>query len=108
MQLVLNPRRFDVVLTENMFGDILSDEAAVLAGSIGMLHRPPSATGGRRAPGWAVRAGARFGARYRGTEQSQSAGRHRFVAAMLEYSFGLKKNRPRWNRPSSKFWRAAM
>src|SRR5438046_3112402 len=41
MQLVLNPRRFDVVLTENMFGDILSDEAAVLAGSIGML---PSAS----------------------------------------------------------------
>src|SRR4051795_7552889 len=37
MQLVLNPKRFDVVLTENMFGDILSDEGAVLAGSIGML-----------------------------------------------------------------------
>jgi len=41
MQLVLNPRRFDVVLTENMFGDILSDEAAALAGSLGML---PSAS----------------------------------------------------------------
>src|SRR5260370_37907731 len=41
MQLVTNPRRFDVVLTENMFGDILSDEGAVLAGSIGML---PSAS----------------------------------------------------------------
>ena len=41
MQLVLNPRRFDVMITENMFGDILSDEAAVLAGSIGML---PSAS----------------------------------------------------------------
>src|SRR5204862_5975437 len=37
MQLILNPRRFDIVLTENMFGDILSDEGAVLAGSIGML-----------------------------------------------------------------------
>src|SRR5215470_6666734 len=34
MQLILNPKRFDVVLTENMFGDILSDEGAVLAGSI--------------------------------------------------------------------------
>ena len=32
MQLILNPRRFDVILTENMFGDILSDEGAVLAG----------------------------------------------------------------------------
>src|SRR5215471_16234320 len=47
MQLVLNPRRFDVVLTENMFGDILSDEGAVLAGSIGML---PSASIGDRKP----------------------------------------------------------
>jgi 3-isopropylmalate dehydrogenase len=37
MQLVRDPRRFDVILTENMFGDILSDEAAVIAGSIGML-----------------------------------------------------------------------
>lgn len=37
MQLILQPARFDVILTENMFGDILSDEASVLAGSIGML-----------------------------------------------------------------------
>lgn len=37
MHLMLNPRRFDVLLTENLFGDILSDEAAVLAGSLGML-----------------------------------------------------------------------
>ncbi|HTL99361.1 MAG TPA: 3-isopropylmalate dehydrogenase [Holophagaceae bacterium] len=37
MQLVLEPRAFDVLLTENLFGDILSDEAAVLAGSIGLL-----------------------------------------------------------------------
>jgi 3-isopropylmalate dehydrogenase len=41
MQLIRDPRRFDVVLTENTFGDILSDEAAMLAGSIGML---PSAS----------------------------------------------------------------
>jgi 3-isopropylmalate dehydrogenase len=41
MQLVSSPRHFDVVLTENMFGDILSDEAAMLTGSIGML---PSAS----------------------------------------------------------------
>jgi len=37
MQLVTDPRRFDVLLTENLFGDILSDEAAVIAGSLGML-----------------------------------------------------------------------
>lgn len=41
MQLILNPARFDVILTENMFGDILSDEASVLAGSLGLL---PSAS----------------------------------------------------------------
>ena len=37
MQLVMNPRQFDVILTENMFGDILSDEASMITGSIGML-----------------------------------------------------------------------
>lgn len=37
MQLVLNPKQFDVILTENMFGDILSDEASVIGGSIGLL-----------------------------------------------------------------------
>jgi 3-isopropylmalate dehydrogenase len=37
MHLINNPRRFDVVLTENLFGDILSDEAAVISGSLGML-----------------------------------------------------------------------
>jgi 3-isopropylmalate dehydrogenase len=43
MKLVQRPGDFDVILTENMFGDILSDEAAVLAGSIGLL---PSASFG--------------------------------------------------------------
>lgn len=37
MQMILNPRQFDVILTENMFGDILSDEASVIGGSIGLL-----------------------------------------------------------------------
>ena len=37
MQIVVNPRQFDVILTNNIFGDILSDEASVLAGSLGML-----------------------------------------------------------------------
>lgn len=37
MQIVKNPRQFDVILTENMFGDILSDEASMITGSIGML-----------------------------------------------------------------------
>ena len=44
MQLISAPRHFDVILTENMFGDILSDEAAMLTGSIGML--PSASLGG--------------------------------------------------------------
>lgn len=45
MQIVLNPRQFDVILTENMFGDIISDEASVISGSLGLL---PSASVGNR------------------------------------------------------------
>ena len=48
MQLVSNPAHFDVLLTENMFGDILSDESAMLTGSLGML---PSASLGDAGPG---------------------------------------------------------
>jgi 3-isopropylmalate dehydrogenase len=48
MQLVRDPRQFDVLLTGNLFGDILSDEAAMLTGSIGML---PSASLGSNGPG---------------------------------------------------------
>jgi 3-isopropylmalate dehydrogenase len=48
MKLLVDPSHFDVVLTENMFGDILSDEAAMLTGSLGML---PSASLGDSAPG---------------------------------------------------------
>jgi 3-isopropylmalate dehydrogenase len=44
MQIVLHPRQFDVILTSNLFGDILSDEAAALAGSIGLI---PSMSRGR-------------------------------------------------------------
>src|SRR3990170_770741 len=45
MQLIRNPRQFDVIVTENTFGDILSDEAAMLTGSIGML--PSASLGGK-------------------------------------------------------------
>lgn len=90
MQLVLNPKRFDVVLTENLFGDILSDEAAVLAGSIGML---PSASIGARRPSGAwvglyepVHGSAPDIARQ---GKANPLGAIGSVAAMLEYSFGL-------------------
>ena len=49
MQLVKNPRQFDVILTDNLFGDILSDEAAMLTGSLGML--PSAALGLAGTPG---------------------------------------------------------
>jgi 3-isopropylmalate dehydrogenase len=49
MQLVRNPRQFDVIVTGNMFGDILSDEASMLTGSIGML--PSAALGDPGTPG---------------------------------------------------------
>ncbi|MCI0366179.1 MAG: isocitrate/isopropylmalate family dehydrogenase, partial [Phycisphaerales bacterium] len=92
MQLVLNPRRFDVIVTENMFGDILSDEGAVLAGSIGML---PSASIGERKPSGAwvglyepVHGSAPDIA---GQNKANPLGAIGSVAAMLEYSFGLKE-----------------
>jgi 3-isopropylmalate dehydrogenase len=90
MQLVLNPKRFDVVVMENMFGDILSDEGAVLAGSIGML---PSASIGYRKP-----SGANVGLYepvhgsapdIAGQNKANPLGAIGSVAAMLEYSFGL-------------------
>jgi 3-isopropylmalate dehydrogenase len=55
MQLVRDPRQFDVLLTENLFGDILSDEAAMIAGSMGML--PSASLGGGEDGG----GGRRFG-----------------------------------------------
>jgi 3-isopropylmalate dehydrogenase len=92
MQLILNPRRFDVLLTENMFGDILSDEGAVLAGSIGML---PSASIGDQKPSGAwvglyepVHGSAPDIA---GQNKANPFGAIGSVAAMLEYSFGLKE-----------------
>jgi 3-isopropylmalate dehydrogenase len=45
MQLVRNPKQFDVIVTTNMFGDILSDQASMLTGSIGML--PSASIGGK-------------------------------------------------------------
>jgi 3-isopropylmalate dehydrogenase len=45
MQLVINPQQFDVIVTSNLFGDILSDEASMLTGSIGMLPSASLATG---------------------------------------------------------------
>ena len=92
MQLILNPRRFDVILTENMFGDILSDEGAVLAGSIGML--PSASIGDKRPSGaWVGLYEPVHGSApdIAGQDKANPLGAIGSVAAMLEYSFGLKK-----------------
>jgi 3-isopropylmalate dehydrogenase len=90
MQVVLNPKHFDVLVTENLFGDILSDEGAVLAGSIGML---PSASLGDQKP-----SGVRVGLYepvhgsapdIAGQNKANPLGAIGSVSAMLEYSFGL-------------------
>ena len=90
MQLVLNPKRFDVVLTENLFGDILSDEGAVLAGSIGML--PSASIGDKRPSGaWVGLYEPVHGSApdIAGQDKANPLGAIGSVAAMLEYSFGL-------------------
>jgi 3-isopropylmalate dehydrogenase len=92
MQLVLNPTSFDIVLTENMFGDILSDEGAVLAGSIGML--PSASIGDRKASGaWVGLYEPVHGSApdIAGQNKANPLGAIGSVAAMLAYSFGLKE-----------------
>jgi 3-isopropylmalate dehydrogenase len=86
MQLVLAPKRFDVILTENMFGDILSDEGAVLAGSIGML--PSASLGESKGLYEPVHGSAPDIA---GQNKANPLGAIGSAAAMLEYTFGLMK-----------------
>jgi 3-isopropylmalate dehydrogenase len=92
MQLILNPKRFDIVLTENMFGDILSDEGAVLAGSIGML--PSASIGDQRPSGaWVGLYEPVHGSApdIAGQNKANPLGAIGSVAAMLAYSFNLKE-----------------
>jgi 3-isopropylmalate dehydrogenase len=99
MQLVLNPRRFDVVVTENMFGDILSDEGSVLAGSIGML--PSASIGPKRSSGkWVGLYEPVHGSApdIAGQNKANPLGAIGSVAAMLEYSFGLMEEAAAVNR----------
>lgn len=87
MHLIRNPRQFDVVVTENMFGDILSDEASMLSGSLGMLPSASIAYGGfglyepvhGSAPDIA------------GKNLANPIGMILSVAMMLRHSFGLDK-----------------
>jgi 3-isopropylmalate dehydrogenase len=92
MQLIKRPRDFDVVLAENLFGDILSDELAMIAGSLGML---PSASLGARRPD-----GTHFGLfEPSGGSAPDLAGRDLAnpvaqilsAAMMLRFAFGLEE-----------------
>jgi 3-isopropylmalate dehydrogenase len=99
MQLVLNPKRFDVLVMENMFGDILSDEGSVLAGSIGML--PSASIGDRTDSGtWTGLYEPVHGSApdIAGQNKANPFGAIGSVAALLEYSFGLKQEAAAVNR----------
>ena len=90
MQLILRPKQFDVVVMENMFGDILSDEGAVIAGSIGML--PSASIGGKKPSGaWVGLYEPVHGSApdIAGQNKANPLGAIGSVAAMFEYSFGL-------------------
>ena len=84
MQMVLKPTQFDVMLTENTFGDILSDVGGILAGSIGML--PSASLGASKGLYEPVHGSAPDIA---GQNKANPLGAIGSVAAMLEYSFGL-------------------
>jgi 3-isopropylmalate dehydrogenase len=92
MQLILNPTRFDVIVTENLFGDILSDEGAVLAGSIGMLR---SASIGNQLPNgvWRGLYEPVHGSApdIAGQSKANPLAAIGSAAAMLSYSFGLEQ-----------------
>ena len=87
MQLIRNPAQFDVIVTENMFGDILSDEASMLTGSIGMIPSASLSSGGMgmyepihgSAPDIA------------GQDIANPLGTILSAAMMLRYSFNLKR-----------------
>ena len=96
MRLVARPRDFDVMVMENLFGDILSDEAAVLAGSLGML---PSASLHGRPPTRSGSAAAMFGLYepvhgsapdIAGQGRANPIGAILSAAMMLRFSFGLR------------------
>lgn len=84
MQLIRNPKQFDVIVTENLFGDILSDEAAMLTGSIGMLAS--ASLGGSVAMYEPVHGSAPDIA---GQNKANPIATIASVAMMLQYSFGL-------------------
>lgn len=85
MQLIRNPRQFDLILTENLFGDILSDEASMLTGSLGML--PSASLGeGKRGLYEPIHGSAPDIA---GQDKANPVATILSVAMMLRYSFDM-------------------
>lgn len=92
MQLIRNPKQFDVLLTENTFGDILSDEASMLTGSLGMLA---SASLGDAQPNGRVAAmyepSHGSAPKYAGLNKVNPVAQIMSLAMMLEYSFDMSE-----------------
>jgi 3-isopropylmalate dehydrogenase len=89
MQLMLKPTQFDVMLCENMFGDILSDEAAALGGSLGMLPSASlGATNGNQTFGFYEPAGG-TAPDIAGKDLANPIAQILSAALMLRHSFGL-------------------
>ncbi len=84
MQLIRNPKQFDVLLTENTFGDILSDEASMLTGSLGML--PSASLGEHRRAMYEPSHGS--APKYAGLDKVNPIATIMSMAMMLDYSFG--------------------
>ena len=86
MQIVKNPSQFDVIVTENMFGDILSDEASMITGSIGMI--PSSSTGDGKVGLYEPIHGS--APDIAGKDIANPIGTILSAAMMLKYSFGME------------------
>ena len=87
MQIVKNPSQFDVIVTENMFGDILSDEASMITGSIGMI--PSSSLGSTSCGLYEPIHGS--APDIAGTDTANPVGTVLSAAMMLKYSFGMEE-----------------
>lgn len=86
MQIIKRPTEFDVILTENMFGDILTDEASVITGSLGML--PSASIGGKIGLYEPIHGSYPKAA---GKNIANPVGAILSAALLLDYAFGLKK-----------------
>ena len=87
MQLIKAPSQFDVIVTENMFGDILSDEVSAITGSLGML---PSASTGHKAP-FIYEPIHGSAPDIAGEDKSNPIGTIMSIAMMLEISFNMEE-----------------